>query len=197
MTQTDTADYAELFVELVHKRQQTSPKRLVDPGPDAAQVQALFAAAAQAPDHGLIRPWRFVHVSAPARPRLGQAFAAALLERDPDATPAQLQDARDKAARAPFLALAIARLTDAHAEIPAAERLISLGCALQNMLLMAHVQGFGAGLVSGQAMDSAPLRRLFQLDAAEQAVCFVVAGSVKHAKAPRIRPSTQEFVSTL
>ena len=103
----DDFDAANGTLELIRKRQQTSPRRLVAPGPTPEQVQALFEAAAQAPDHGLIRPWRFVRVSDAARGQLGEAFAAALLERDAQATPQQLQDARDKAQRAPFLAMAI------------------------------------------------------------------------------------------
>ena len=78
-----------------------------------------------------------------------------------------------------------------------AERFVSLGCALQNMLLMAHAQGFGAGLVSGQAMQSVALRTLFGLEAHEQAVCFIVTGTIKTAKASRNRPSPDEFVRTL
>ena len=192
---TDTAAWA---LELLRKRQQTSPKRLAPPGPSEAQVQALFEAAAQAPDHGLILPWRFVVVPDAARVHLGEAFAAALSERDPAATPEQLGDARDKASRAPFLALAIARLRDdGHPDIPPAERLVSLGCALQNLLLMAHAQGFGAGLVSGQAMDSAALRALFHVASNEAAVCFVVVGSVDRAKARRARPSVEDFVGIL
>jgi nitroreductase len=201
MNLAERIDYAELVSELLAKRQQTSPKRLGDPGPTPEQVHALFSAAAQAPDHGLIRPWRFVRVSDAARTRLGEAFAQALLERDPAATPQQVQDARDKAARAPFLALAISRLQegppDAHPEIPLTERLVSLGCALQNMLLLAHAQGFGAGLVSGQAMDTRALRELFALDEGERAVCFVVAGTVTKAKASRLRPAVTDFVSDL
>ena len=148
MTLVEQTDYAELVGELVAKRQQTSPKRLGDPGPTPEQVHNLFSVAAQAPDQGLIRPWRFVHVSDAARGRLGEAFVQALVERDPDATVQQCDDARAKASRAPFLALAIARLQDDHPAIPLTERLVSLGCALQNMLLLAHAQGFGAGLVS-------------------------------------------------
>ena len=201
MTLAEYTDYAELVCELIAKRQQTSPKRMGDPGPTAEQVQALFSAAAQAPDHGLIRPWRFVHVSDAARGRLGEAFAQALLERDPAATGQQIQDARAKAARAPFLVLAIARLQDSlpdvHPEIPLTERLASLGCALQNMLLLAHAQGFGAGLVSGQAMDTRALRELFSVHEGEKAVCFVVVGTVAKAKAPRIRPAVSDFVSAL
>lgn len=198
MTLVEPIDYAELMGELVRKRQQTSPKRLGEPGPDAEQVRQLFTAAAQAPDHGLILPWRFVQVSAFGRQRLGEAFVQALLERDPDATEQQRAEARAKADRAPFLALAVARPRgDANPEIPASERLVSLGCALQNMLLMAHAQGFGAGLVSGQAMQSLALRTLFGLEAHEQAVCFIATGTVKTAKASRNRLSPDVFARTL
>lgn len=191
-------DIAGLVGELVARRQQTSPRRLHAPGPTPAQIGQLFDAAAQAPDHGLILPWRFVLVPDGARIRLGDAFAAALIERDSGATAEQLGEARAKASRAPFLALAIARLgDDGHAEIPSAERLVSLGCALQNLLLMAHAQGFGAGLVSGQAMGSIALRGLFGVAPNEAAVCFVVVGSVDKAKARRARPAIVDFVGTL
>lgn len=184
-------------LDLMRSRRQTSPKRLIEPGPSDEQIHALFEAAAQAPDHGRIRPWRFVLVGAAARPDLGQAFASALRERDPLATPMQVQDARDKALRSPFLALAIARLDDAHAEIPAAERYVSLGCALQNMLLGAHALGYGAGLVSGRAVHSRALRDLFGIEAGELAVCFVAVGTVSQDKPTRARPAPGEFVSSL
>lgn len=187
----------EVLITLMRERRQVSAKRLVEPGPSAEQIRTLFEAAAQAPDHGLILPWRFVQVSDAARPRLGEAFAAALLERDPPASAEQLQEAHDKARRAPFLALAIARTRDDHPEIPLAERLASLGCALQNLLLTAHAQGFGAGLASGQAMDSKALRGLFGIGDKEQAVCFVVIGTIKTLKPPRVRPAPETFVSSL
>ena len=194
----EPTDLAEFAGELIARRQQVSPKRLTDPGPTPDQVALLWQAAAQAPDHGLILPWRFVQVSARARQSLGEAFVQALVERDPCATAEQREDARAKAARAPFLALAIARLgDDGHAEIPPTERLVSLGCALQNMLLTAQAQGFGSGLVSGQAMDSVALRTLFALAPNEKAICFVVIGTVSKAKPNRKRPSAADFVSSL
>ncbi len=187
----------ESTLELMRLRRQTSPKRLASPGPSEVQVRALFEAAAQAPDHGRILPWRFVQVGCEGRSQLGEAFACALLERDPDATQTQLQEARDKARRAPFLALAIVRLEDVHTQIPAVERYVSLGCALQNMLLAAHALGFGAGLVSGQALHSHALRELFAIESAEQAVCFIAVGTVAKAKAARQRPTPGEIVSML
>lgn len=184
---------------LIHARQQYAPKRLEAPGPTARQIAAYFAAAAAAPDHGQITPWRFVVVPEAARGRLGEAFAAALRERDAEAPVQALEEARAKAHRAPFLALAIARLPgDAQADdIPQHERLVSLGAALQNMLLSAQADGFGSGLVSGQAMQSRALRNLFGLSAQEIAVCFIAIGTVTRRKPGRVRPAVESFVSTL
>jgi nitroreductase len=86
---------------LLQARETVLPKRLGAPGPDAAQLQALLAAAGHAPDHGRLLPWRFVLVPQEARAALGEAFAQALLERDAQATPEQQAQAREKAERAP------------------------------------------------------------------------------------------------
>jgi nitroreductase len=74
---------------------------------------------------------------------------------------------------------------------------VSFGCAIQNILLSAHGAGFGTGLTSGQAMASPRLRVLFNLQAGEQAVCCINIGTVTRRKAPRLRPQTAAFVSSL
>ena len=43
---------------LIHSRQHTGPKRLVAPGPDEPTLRELLAAAAAAPDHQQLQPWR-------------------------------------------------------------------------------------------------------------------------------------------
>jgi nitroreductase len=190
-------DFSELTQVLIESRQNISPKRLQEPGPDPAQLDALFAAAAAAPDHGEITPWRFVIVPVAKRVLLAQAFASALVERDPAATPQQIAAAAEKAHRAPLLMLAVARLGAAEPDVPAAERLLSLGCAIQNMLLAAHAMGFGCGLTSGRALDSAPLRALFGLADGEAAVCCVNVGTPRKRKPGRVRPAAKAFVSSL
>ncbi|MDP4302377.1 nitroreductase family protein [Leptothrix discophora] len=188
---------------LISTRRNTSPKRLHEPGPDAAQLHALLALAADAPDHAELTPWRFVLVPTAQRHRLAEAFAQALLARDPQAGPVALADARDKAHRAPLLLLAIARLgpitrDGVLRDIPAAERLVSLGAAIQNLLLGAHAMGYASGLTSGQAMDSAPLRALFALAEGEQAVCCINLGTARQSR-PRARPRPlpDEFAAVL
>ncbi|HCN46567.1 MAG TPA: nitroreductase, partial [Pseudomonas sp.] len=48
-----------------------SVPRLTEPAPNAAQREGLFQAALRAPDHGQLRPWRFITVEGDGRNRLG------------------------------------------------------------------------------------------------------------------------------
>lgn len=198
---------AELVAALIHSRRTVLPRWLGPPGPDAAQLRLILDAAAAAPDHRQLLPWRFVLVSAAARARLGAAFAQALRERDPAAPADALVRAEEKAHHAPVLLLAVARLSDeapsdatgsaAGTVVAPLERLVSAGCALQNMLLMAHALGFGAALTAGQAMASEPLRRLFALAPAEQALCFLSIGTPLRRPHPVQRPHAPAYVRVL
>ena len=199
-------DYANA---LIHTRQHVAPRRLVAPGPSDLQLQDILRAAAAAPDHGQLLPWRFVVVPADKRELLAEVFALALQDRDPDASPEQIDNARDKADRAPFLMLAITRLVGSNPKrdvkrvepgelvVTDAERQVSLGCAIQNMLLTAHAMGFGSGLTSGQAITSPRLRGLFNLLEYEIAVCSINIGTVTKSKPTRLRPDVSAFVSLL
>jgi nitroreductase len=184
-------------IHLITSRQNVSPKRLVAPGPSEDQVARLFQAAAAAPDHGEITPWRFVMVPVEKRELLADAFAQALLERDSQATEAQVEASREKAFRAPFVVLAIARLGPSDPDIDPLERMVSVGAAIQNILLVAHSMDLGCGLTSGQAMRSSPLRGLFNLDEGEQAICCINIGTVSNRKPLRMRKDVSSFVSAL
>ena len=186
----------ELLTQMV-ERSNIAPKRLLAPGPNEAQLALIFSAAAQAPDHGRIQPWRFVLVPQHRRADLGNAFVQALKTRDAHASATQLEAAYDKAFRSPCLMLAVLKDHASEPHIATAERLISLGCAIQNMLLMAHSQGLGSGITSGQAMNAEPLRALFSLQAHEQGICFLNFGTIGAKKPARGRPDADSLVSSL
>jgi nitroreductase len=189
----DTNSMVALCDALIHTRQHIGPKHLAAPGPDEATLRDMLRAAAAAPDHERLRPWRMMVLGASARDALAQAFADALLERDPQALPQQLQDARDKAYRGPVLILAIADLRADNDDVPDVERLVTLGCALQNLMLAAHVRGFGTGLSSGRALRSRALREAFGVRAGEHAVCFVTLGTPARRKAIGPRPGVDDI----
>jgi nitroreductase len=183
---------------LIHSRQTVMPRRLQEPGPHAAQLRELLALAAAAPDHGQLTPWRFVVIPPAERGRLAEAFAQALTDRDPGASAEQLVAAREKAHRAPLLMVVIACLGTREPDIPALERLVSVGAAVQNMLLGAHAMGFGTGLTSGKAMTSTRLRALLALPEEDVPVCCINIGTVaRHKPRQGKRPAPEAFTSTL
>ncbi len=182
---------------LIHSRQHVSPKRLGDPGPDSGQIATILSAAGAAPDHGRLNPWRLIVIPPERRHLLGAAFAEALVERDGEATEAQKQDARSKAFRGPFLILVVARLDPELGPAHPQERIVSAGCAIQNMLLAAQAMRFGAGLSSGRALYSRQMRSLFALGAHEQPLCFVTVGTEQKPKPAPPRPVMADYTSTL
>jgi len=186
-----------MATQLMQARQTILPKRLVAPGPNAQQLQTILASAASAPDHGQLLPWRFVMVPEGARARLAEAFGAALLARDALATPAQVAQAQEKAYRAPTLMLVVVDAQKGDPDIDLYERIVSAGCAVQNMLLMATALGFGSALTSGKALKSQILRDLFGLTQGEHALCFVSMGTVQSRKNARMRPVAADYVTSL
>ena len=183
---------------LIQSRQTVMPRRLAEPGPDAAQLHDLLTLAAAAPDHGQLTPWRFVVIPPSARARLAEVFALALTDRDPQASEEQVRHAREKAYRAPLLMLVVACLGPRDPDIPTLERMVSVGAAVQNLLLGANAMGFGTGLTSGKAMTSTRLTTLLALTDTEVPVCCINIGTVgRHKPRQGKRPAPASFTTTL
>lgn len=196
MVSNATDSFGGFANALIHSRQHVSPKRLVAPGPNLAQKLEILSAAGAAPDHGKITPWHFYEVSPNSRCLLGQLFADALIERDPTASPIQIDEAKQKAFRGPLLLLATAKLNNALDNIPKQEKLISAGCAIQNVLLIANALGFGSGLSSGKALYSQKMRELFSLKDKEEPLCFITIGTISTHKPNKKRPDVGTYSST-
>ncbi len=160
-------------------------------GPDTLGAEPFGSASA------LIGSRQNVSARRLAEPGPSAAHFNALLELAA-ATPARVAAARQKAHRASLLMLAAACLQPRVPDIPAPERMESMGAAIQNLLLGAHAMGFGAGLTSGQAMASPRLAALLRLLPGEVAVCGVNVGTVSpRGGPPRQRPGPASFTTVL
>lgn len=174
-------------VELLLNR--VSVSRLGDPAPDAAQRERLFRAAFRAPDHGQLRPWRFLTVEGEARNRLGDVFADALAAKG-DVKPEALEKARRNPLRAPLIVVAIARLLP-HPKIPEVEQLLTAGCAAHGILLAAHAEGLGAIWRTGDVAHDPAVARALGLEKNEQIIGFLYLGQVEGEPRtpPRLEPA--------
>jgi nitroreductase len=190
----DDTDLAELALALIGSRYSVSPKHLAAPGPTPEQLCRLVEAAASAPDHHELRPWRMIHVGAGQRDALADLFEACSHDRQPPPTPEDIARARAKAYRAPALLLALLRRLPEDPDVPQVERAVTLGAALMNLLLAAHGMGFGAMLTSGRSLRTPRFARAFALAEGEQPVCFVSLGTPTELRS-RPRASAHELLS--
>ena len=167
--------------------------RLLEPAPDAAQRELMFRAALRAPDHGQLRPWRFLTVEGAARAKLGELFAAALAA-DPETKPETLDKARAMPLRAPLLMVVIARLSE-HPKVPQEEQILSAGCAVHGLLLAAQALGFGGIWRTGDLAHHPHVLTGLGLQANEKIVGFLYLGSFEGER--RVPPALQpaDFVS--
>ena len=159
------------------------PAFLGEPAPGGAALEAILRAGASAPDHGRLRPWRFLIIRGEARERLGEVFAEALRRRRPDADEEMLAKERAKPLRAPMIVAVAATVQKGH-KIPEVEQILSAGAAAQNVLLAAHAQGFGGHWITGEPAYDAHVKAALGLGPEDVVAGFLYLGSLQGTPPP-------------
>jgi nitroreductase len=165
-------------LEALLTRQSVAPAFLGEPAPDDAALERMLAAGAAAPDHGKLRPWRFIVIRGQARERLGAVFVEALLKRQPDAPAAAIEQERTRPLRAPLVIAVAARIDRQHAKIPEIEQILSTAAAAQNILIAAHAQGFGAKWLTGANAYDDHVKSVLGLATDDRLIGFIYLGTV-------------------
>ncbi|MBE8717120.1 nitroreductase family protein [Cellvibrio polysaccharolyticus] len=161
-------------IEVLTRR--VSISRLAAPAPDESQRQVIFAAALRAADHGQMRPWRFLVVEGNGLHQLGEVYASAAAQEDPELPEAKREKFRSMPLRAPMVIVAIA-CTQANVKVPEIEQVISAGAAVQNMLNAAYALNVGAFWRSGDMAYSPAVKKSLNLSESEQIVGYLYLGT--------------------
>ena len=103
----------------------------------------MVEAALRAPDHGRLKPWRFIAVAGEARAKLGKVFTSAFAARTPGATKAQL----------PLVLSVAAVITPDHPSVRVIDRQLAAGAAAMNLLTDACMLGRGVIWLTGGSCD--------------------------------------------
>lgn len=176
-------------------RHSVAPGFLSGPGPDDQDLDRILAAGASAPDHGRLRPWRFFVIRGEARTRLGLVFADALRRRDPAAAEQALEQERQRPMRAPVVVAVVAKIARDHPKIPKIEQIVSAAAAAQNILLAAHVLGFGAKLLTGANAYDERVRAALGLEPHDHLIGFIHIGTI--AREPPAVPHAEARTHTV
>jgi nitroreductase len=178
-------------IDLLLQRQ--SARTLSEPAPTDAALALMFASATRAPDHGKLRPWRFVVIDSAARGAFGDLLAAHLQRTHPAVSAESAQRERQKAFRAPLIVVVAAHTTPG-VKIPVIEQLLSAGAAAQALLLAAVALGFNGVWKTGQAAYDETVKAALGLEANDVIVGFLYLGSDAPALAPPAAHAWRDLV---
>lgn len=183
---------AEPGLELITRRR--SIGHLVPPGPTREELEQMIAAACAAPDHGRLRPWRFVVLEGTALEELGAAFAQAQARRDEESSDEEIVRVAAKAQRAPVIVAVIARLVP-HAKVRGWEQLVAAGCAAQNLCLAATALGYGSMWRTGWFAEHPVVLAHLGLREDERVVGMIYLGSIDDEQRVPARAVTTDCVT--
>ncbi|PKM21624.1 MAG: nitroreductase [Gammaproteobacteria bacterium HGW-Gammaproteobacteria-14] len=156
--------------------ERVSCPRLQEPPPDAAQLEQLLKAAVRAPDHGLLRPWRFITVAGEDRQRFGQMVVDACIAGQPDLNEAQCEKLRLAPLRAPMVLVVVAEIQVEH-KVSEIDQIMACAAAVQNLLLTAHAIGVGAMWRTGAPALSNELKVALGFSPKDEIVGFIYLGT--------------------
>ena len=161
-----------------------SATALTEPGPDEAALQLIFQSAVHAPDHGRLRPWRFIIVRGAARERFGELLAAHLKRTHPDIEAETLVRERGKAFRAPLIIVVAAHARTDVKKVPPIEQQLSAGAAVHAMMLAARALGFNAMWKTGTPAYDDTVKAALELTPEDAIVGFLYVGTDRQPAAP-------------
>ena len=179
--------------ELLKTRASAPWRILGEPGPSDDELREFLEAAVTAPDHGAVRPWRFIVVRGGAREALGELFTRALLKRKPDADEDTVEKDRDRMRRVPLLIVVAARITHNHPKVPPGEQLVATGLAAQAILLAAQSKGYGGIMLTGDHAYDAHVKQGLGLEESDEIVAFLYIGTPEGEPRSKKRPDPAKF----
>lgn len=164
-----------------------STGRLVAPAPAGEDLDTILRAAAAAPDHERLRPFRFTVLEAAAKYAFGQvladAYAARCASAGTEVVPAKREKERTKLGRAP-LVLVVSAVRQPSTVVPWVEQLAAAAAAAENACLAATALGYGSMWRTGDPAYDTAVKASLGLRPDDAIVGWLYLGSYRDGAAP-------------
>jgi len=162
------------LIQLMQNR--ISSPRLMAPAPSAQVLENIYQCALRAPDHMMLRPWRYLVVEEAVREELGELFAVSATMQEGELSERQLEKYRAMPLRAPMMLIAVSCNVD-HPKVPFEEQVLSCGAGVAYMLLALQAEGFGGIWRTGPLAENTYLKSALKLEEQESIVGFLYLGT--------------------
>jgi nitroreductase len=154
-----------------------SAGKLAAPGPTAEHLARILDAAARAPDHGRLKPWRFIALDAEQAEKFATAAAAAKRARLPAMNDEQFAAERAKVLRSPTLVVVACIVNHEQTKVPEIEQIVAVGAATENLFLAAHDLGYGVMWKTGAAAYDVGVKQSLGLAATDHIIGIMHLGT--------------------
>jgi nitroreductase len=169
-----------------------SISQLQEPAPDGHALDLILQAAMRAPDHGRLRPWRFVLIRNGLRTALADLLEAALRRRNSDVSEDIVRRQRLKPMSTP-LTIVVGAHIQPGSNIPEIEQMLSIGAAAMNMLNAIHALGFGGIWVTGPNSYDPFVAAALGFHAPDRLAGFLFVGTPLDQPRGRHRPDPGDY----
>ncbi|MGW2560943.1 nitroreductase family protein [Streptomyces sp. NPDC001514] len=154
---------------------------LHEPAPCDAEFTYLLNGAAAAPDHGSLRPWRWILLRDEDREALGACLAS-------EAPPESQEHIAQKMLRAPLMATLVFCPTLGH-KVAEWEQMAAVSSMAYGLMLLLHARGYGSIWRTGRLCESRAARDLLGLVGEERLLGSLDIGTPDTSQAPDRRRS--------
>ena len=177
------------ILEAIHTRHSIG-KVKPDPLPRTL-IEKLLSAAVQAPNHYLVRPWRFVALTGKGREKLGDVLAESFHKKFPDVPAEALDKERAKPLRSPLL-VAVGVDKPAESRVLEIENICAAAAACENLLLAAHGLGLAAKWRTGDPARDPDVKKFLGFEPEQHIVAFLYIGYPDVPPVTAERPSFED-----
>lgn len=146
------------------------------PAPTKEEQQSIIKAALRAPDHGALRPWRFIWIEGDGRKTLAAYLTEAIVQEQRGDN--LLAKASKMPLRAPVVLAVISSPKESN-KIPLVDQRYSAAAAAQNVLLACESLGYASIWRTGWPVESDFVKSKLALLEAEEIVALVYIGTRK------------------
>ena len=176
-------------LEAIHHRH--SIKKVKQDEVPRELIGKLLDAAAQAPNHYKVRPWRFVVLTGEGRNKLGDVMAASQQERHPDFPLEAFDKCRALPFRAPVV-IAVGVDKPSEPKVLEIENICAAAAATQNLLLAAHAMGLGAKWRTSEWARDPLVKKFLGFDSDQHMIGFIYVGFPEFVAESVPRPSFED-----
>ena len=169
---------------MIEIEQRRSTPILIEPAPNDEEVKSLLRSAQLAPDHGRLKPWRFIVVKGSAREALGRLYLKSAISMDEGLSEQRQERIRKMPLRAPLIIIAVTEVIQNH-KVPVQEQVVATGAAVQNMLLRAESLSYAAMWRTGEMAYSDTVKTGLGLRSEDVIVAYLYLGTAGLVPKPR------------